>query len=442
MLRAAVWMGVALGLLGSGASAAENSGARSEWLSRPTGEDFARELAGKPGASLSFSRVVMSCHLEDDGALSACKIVRETPAGAGLGDAMLALAPKYRHRPPGSRDPRQIGIVEGDAPVDAPTDWKRKPTADNLRAVFPTEAYRRGIDGRAVVNCIVTIQGNLNDCVAISEYPEGAAFGAAAVALTPQFLMRPAQYKGQPVQTVVSIPINFEMEGMGMGGTGGGDMLGAKSVLPPTIAWATAPSFDDVASAYPEKARAEKLAGRVTLVCDMTEEGRLKDCDASAAEPRGRGFEAAAKALSKQFMYPIVSDNDRKATHRISVHLVVAFDPAALTPGGGQAVGKPVWAHLPTPEQMQVVAGQVKGTDVARAQLSCRVQPGGTLSDCSVLSETPSGTGAGAAALSLVPGFRVSTWSAEGLPVVGGRLVLPLKFEPPPAPPPAAPAAK
>jgi hypothetical protein len=36
--------------------------------------------------------------------------------------------------------------------------------------------------------------------------------------------------------------------------------------------------------------------------------------------------------------------------------------------------------------------------------------------------------GFGAAALSLAPKFQVNPWSAEGLPVVGGRIRVPMRY--------------
>lgn len=58
------------------------------------------------------------------------------------------------------------------------------------------------------------------------------------------------------------------------------------------------------------------------------------------------------------------------------------------------------------------------------------MQQGGSVSDCKVVTEDPAGQGVGQAALSLAPHFRLTTWTAEGLPTVGGTINIPLRYEP------------
>jgi periplasmic protein TonB len=65
------------------------------------------------------------------------------------------------------------------------------------------------------------------------------------------------------------------------------------------------------------------------------------------------------------------------------------------------------------------------------------VQAGGVLDQCSIVSEQPADKGVGAAAMTLSAAFRVTTWTAEGLPVVGGRVTIPIRYEPEAAAPPA-----
>jgi protein TonB len=89
-------------------------------------------------------------------------------------------------------------------------DWIRKPTAQNMFLVWPREALREGVSGRALIQCTVTVQGSLRDCLVLSENPAAMGFGQAALALTPQFLMRPGTIDGKPVESSIRVPIAFK----------------------------------------------------------------------------------------------------------------------------------------------------------------------------------------------------------------------------------------
>ena len=413
------------GLVTSHAGSAQPSGAGGSWVAYPISADFA---AGAPEASKSGQggRAVAKCRVEDGGELSGCILLRETPTGQGIGAALLAMSPKFRRAPPGPKDLREVLIDADWFRVDAPTDWKQKPSASELLAVYPTAG--KGVDGRAVISCLVTVQGALTDCEAVAERPVGLGFGNAAIALTSQFTMKPVTWQGSPARTVVRIPINWE--GFSSAMVSG---PGTRRVVPANLPWMEAPSFADVSAAYPKKARAEKRAGHVALACEMTEEGRLGHCSVGATDPVGMGFEGAAKDLAKMFRFRVATEADRKATRSLTVHLPITFDPAALDQA---LVGKPNWSVLPTLEQTGAVFKDLKVTGTARAVVECTVQPGGSVGECHLVSETPAGVGMGPAAMTMTPYFRLTTWTTEGLPIVGGTIRIPIRYDPPPAAPP------
>jgi TonB family protein len=415
-----VWYGVtaaAVAVLAAGFAAGGK--APGGWVKHPSELESA---AARPVAE-GLARAVIHCGIRDNGVLDSCRLVSEAPVGKGVGAAAIALASKYQHAPPGQSGPREINLVIAWSQFDKAPDWQKRPTAQELLAVYPKAAHGR--PGSAQIDCVITPQGGLSDCVVEVETPAGAGFGQAAIRLSTQFLMRPATLKGAPVASEVRIPINWE-------GFDESNWVPGRSVAPANLPWAEAPTFADVAAAYPAKARAEKKMGRVTLNCDMDENGRLVHCESVNAQPSGYGFENAAKALVKRFRYPVTSDADRKAARGLAVMMPFTFDPTTLE-ASSPVQGKPTWAAIPNGAQLTTAFGSLKLTSTARASLSCLVQPAGALSDCSVVSEQPTGAGVGAAALSLTPNFRLSTWSTEGLPVIGGRIIIPLRYEPPPA---------
>lgn len=94
---------------------------------------------------------------------------------------------------------------------DRAADWLKRPTADDLLGVWPARAFQQNKSGKATIGCVVTVQGTLRDCRVLEEAPQGDGFGEAAVALSTQFLMRPALQAGVPVESTVRIPIEFKM---------------------------------------------------------------------------------------------------------------------------------------------------------------------------------------------------------------------------------------
>src|SRR4051812_46769162 len=46
---------------------------------------------------------------------------------------------------------------------------------------YPKAAQAQGVEGSATIRCRVTYRGELANCVAVSETPEGYCFGKAAV---------------------------------------------------------------------------------------------------------------------------------------------------------------------------------------------------------------------------------------------------------------------
>ena len=95
--------------------------------------------------------------------------------------------------------------------VTAP-DWATKPTAQDMARFYPPEAQKTKLEGMAVIDCRVTIQGALTACKVISEGPEQAGFGQAAIQLSEYFQMKPATLNGKPTAGgEVRIPLKFSV---------------------------------------------------------------------------------------------------------------------------------------------------------------------------------------------------------------------------------------
>jgi TonB family protein len=340
---------------------------------------------------------------------------------------------------------------------DRPVDWLKKPTENDLLAVFPRAALMAGVGGSATVNCIATVQSTLRDCHVKSEDPPGMGFGEAALVLTRQLQMRPAIKNGVPVEDRVNIPIHFPKlpadvaarllpqkqppfgsrlhDSSSEAANRGGVITG--------VTWLTAPTVAEVVAAFPAKARQEHVSGRVTLNCTFDRRGGLSACNPLVENPHAYGFERAARDLAARFTGP-TSTAQGQALAGASLQVNFAFDANALG-SPSPVIGKPQWVALPTTEDFNHAfpeAASKAGVLKARVVLSCTVADGGLLTGCQTASEDPAGYGFGAGAAQLSGKFRVNPWTDEGLPVIGATIRVPIRYElsQAPTPAPAAPA--
>jgi hypothetical protein len=194
-------------------------------------------------------------------------------------------------------------------------------------------------------------------------------------------------------------------------------------------AWISAPTAADMTAAYPEKAKAAGIGGGVELMCTAARDGAMKDCDVLAEAPRGQGFGVAARRLAESKLRAAGVNRDTE------VRVALTF-PAELARGQALNVKTPIWTALPTVTEIQAAVPKTEGgPNDARVTLVCDVQPGGTLSGCAVDREEPAGQGFGPAILTLAPKFQVGLISGEGLPTVGGKVRVPVRFDLRPAQP-------
>jgi protein TonB len=110
--------------------------------------------------------------------------------------------------------PRLVRLppVKPRSPVITRPDWLRRPTGRDMARYYPDRAQRRGVEGRAVMACSVTLAGTLAGCRITAETPADGGFGAAALKMSRSFKLRPMTRDGKPVAGgTVHVPIQFAL---------------------------------------------------------------------------------------------------------------------------------------------------------------------------------------------------------------------------------------
>jgi TonB family protein len=128
--------------------------------------------------------------------------------------------------------------------------------------------------------------------------------------------------------------------------------------------WVQKPTGDDVERFYPAKAKAEYVSGRATIICDVTAEGRLIDCEVVRESPQGYGFGEAAVSLGAIFrMSPKLIDGQPVDGGVVTVPII--FEAASERP----EIGDVAMVLTRVGTQPPVVAPPVETSDDEKAPI-------------------------------------------------------------------------
>lgn len=133
---------------------------------------------------------------------AACTGQRPAETFADIDAALAKARAGWRRAPPPLAPPTPPPPPRSTAPLPIVTnpEWIRKPGAEDLARLFPPAALEAGIEGRSTIECLVTAEGSLTNCVVVSEAPPGAGFGAAHIEAARLFRMRPKTKEGVSVE--------------------------------------------------------------------------------------------------------------------------------------------------------------------------------------------------------------------------------------------------
>jgi TonB family protein len=248
--------------------------------------------------------------------------------------------------------------VAAEAPAAGPAgktvvnpEWARRPTGDDMAAVYPRRALARGQSGSAAIRCRVDANGKLKPCRVLAEAPPGWEFGQAALRLAASFKLR-AKTAGRSVEgAVVTIPLYFHAPNRSPAPTlnlnagdaaihalplqgaepAGGSVFACPGPTQPNrkcvaraFVWAVRP---DPTVATPIMRKADQRTGVSLLECGAASDGALTGCKVDGATP---ATEAAIREFAALLRAPkATTDGTPVAGGRI----IVQFDWSILAGG-------------------------------------------------------------------------------------------------------------
>ncbi len=172
----------------------------SKVLSIPTDAQVAAAAPAKAEGS-----AVIHCNIAPDGHLTACAKTLER--GAGLADALIALAPKFRIQVPKDTLPDEtVAVATATWPVpDTPADWQVEPKPGDFATTWTDAAYHSSRPGYTVTNCLEGQRGTLYRCAVVYQIPAGKGFGTMALRFPAYLKLKPALVAGKAVNSGINI---------------------------------------------------------------------------------------------------------------------------------------------------------------------------------------------------------------------------------------------
>ena len=282
-----------------------------DWYKRPSNADV---RAVWPAAALKLGSggvAEILCRVNVHGAAEDCRVVSETPANKGFGEAALMLTPQFLFKPAtvgGVAAPSEVRIPitfqgtgtdvseardlhELDSTVsmiDRPV-WASAPTFADMASVYPAKGG--GLAGYVAFRCDVKKDDSLRGCLLVREEPPRHGFESAARRLTAKFRLHPGYGLAHHRENVT---VNLRIRIIDPTGE---DYVQRRVGQPQ---WLVGLDPKKAVKLFPQAAIARGLkTGLGRASCRVSAEGALADCSPLPGEPDGVGFSEAAVEIAE-----------------------------------------------------------------------------------------------------------------------------------------------
>lgn len=191
-----------------------------------------------------------------------------------------------------------VPLKASPAPVFADAVWVEQPDARTIERYYPARAVANNVSGKAVLDCLVNVDGTF-DCEIGSEEPSNWGFGAAAIEVAKYFLVAEKAVNGmRTADGRITVPVTFAPRNCAA--TPSPIALGDATLVTAPL-WLKKPSAGERARYYPRRALERGKRGHANVRCLIALSGALTNCVTTSETPAGWGFGDAALRLAQEF---------------------------------------------------------------------------------------------------------------------------------------------
>jgi TonB family protein len=199
--------------------------------------------------------------------------------------------------------------------------------------------------------------------------------------------------------------------------------------------WLGMPTGDDLAALYPAGARSMGVGGHVKMACKVREDGGLEACQIVSECPVGYGFAQATLEAARYFRMSKTSVDGQKTAGGVVLIPIRWWNPGSDVEASTRCapmatITAPDWERTPTAFELaqafprKAVDKNINGAAV----MQCAVTPQGALEECTIVEETPAGSGFGQATLSIARYFKMKRAPVDGHPPERAVVRIPIKW--------------